>query len=326
MVVSNRGNMGLRIIVFMGAATFLFLMLMAFGLKKSLQPQVGARVPEGAAGSPFNENRAWADVEYLTAPAATLDPLAASKWRQDYILGRLREAGLKTRQFAFQAAGPEGPIARTSLAGIVEGNRPGTIILCGALDWPDAEAGAANTAWLLEMARVLGGQRDGRSLWLVFLDGETGQDDRPESGAFQGSRSLVEKLRAADELTPIHAIIAINGIGDCYLNVRKETGGPAEWIEILWNTATREGYGKFFGTLPARISGSHLAFREAGIPALALVDDSPTMFSRQDAPPGGDIPPGVCRESLRAVGDVIYHALVPIEGHLDETGMRIDGQ
>jgi len=319
MAVSTRSNMGLRIIVFMGAATFLFLMLMAFGLRKSLQPQAGARVPKGAATSPFNEDRAWKDVQSLES----LDGAAARKNRADYLMGQLRGAGLNTRRFAIAGPPSEAGATLSSLAGIVEGDRPGVLLLCGAIDAP--VTGAANAAWLLEMGRVLGGHREGRSIWLVFLEGDSLADTGTGGGGFPESRNIVESLRAGKELALIDGAIALNGIGDCRLNVRKETGAPAAWIEVLWNTADRQGYGKYFGSLPVRIRGSHLAFREAGIPALALVDDSPDG-TRRDTTPGANVAEGVCRESLRAVGDVIYHALAPLEGHLDETGMRNDGQ
>jgi hypothetical protein len=319
MVVSNRGNMGLRIIVFMGAATFLFLMLMAFGLKKSLQPQIGVRVPEGAATSPFNEDRAWEDVQSWQL---LLDASAKAD-RDAFLIRQLREAGLKMRRFDFEASPSDGTTAASSFAGIVEGTRPDILLICGVVDAP--ATGAANAAWLLEMARVLGGRRDGRTVWLVFLEGDSLPGAEAKDGSYPGSQHLVKRLKAQKEFTLIDAAIALNGIGDCQLHLRKDKGAPPIWIEILWNTADREGYGKFFGALPAPIPGGHLAFREAGIPALALVDDNPGG-ARQAPPQGGSLPQEACRESLRAVGDVIYHALAPLEGHLDETGMRIDGQ
>lgn len=325
MTISNRGNMGIRIIVFMGAATFLFLMLMAFGLKKSLQPPVGARVPEGAATSPFQEDRAWADLVYLTSLHTSPGDSPVENVRQDYILTQLRNAGLRIRRFPFESDAPGEPTARTSLAGIVEGNRPGILLLCGAMADSGSETGAANTAWLLEMARILGGRRDGRSIWFVFLDAEEAPVKEESNDVFEGSRKLVEALRAAGDLSQIDGVFAFNGIGDCQLNLRKEAGAPAAWLEILGNTAKREGYDAFLGKLPGRVRGGHLAFRDAGIPAMALVDDSATVRRRQAAPSSADEGFEACRESLRAVGDVIYHALAPIEGHLDQTGMRIDG-
>lgn len=320
MVVSNRGNMGLRIIVFMGAATFLFLLLMAFGLKKSLQPPVGARVPEGAATSPFNEDRAWVDFEAIRAQGTSLST------RHNYVSKALRNAGLGTRTLASEFVTPEVATSTDAIVGVVKGNRPGVILLCVSLNSPTngIDSGAADAAWLLEMARILGDQREGRSIWTVFLDGEVrqGQDNTPIVS--RASKSLLDWIESQGEVANIEAVIVVQGIGDCALALQKDVGAPVELTEILWNTAVRQGYEKYLGKIPALGVDAHLAFREAGIPAVLLSD---TFSGQTDGSAWiNSLTSDTCRESLRAVGDVIYHALVPIEGHLDETGMRIDGQ
>ncbi len=321
MFLSNRGNMGLRIIVFMGAATFLFLMLMAFGLKKSLQPTAGARVPEGTATSPFQEDRAWADAEALRALGSD------GKLQQDFVSKALRKAGLKTRRITLGTPGPVADPPKSAFVGVIEGNRPGALLLCTVLsESPGGDnAAAADAAWLLEMARILGSQRDGRSIWTVFFDGPGEPEKADPAIASLAGAELVDTLKASGELADIDAVIAVQGIGDCALAVQKEAGAPAALTEILWNTAAREGYEKFFGKLPARVPGNHVAFRKAGVPAVGLFDTRPGPNGLRDGAENAPGPADTCRESLRAVGDVIYHALAPIEGHLDETGMRSDG-
>lgn len=321
MFLSNRGNMGLRIIVFMGAATFLFLMLMAFGLKKSLQPQAGARVPEGAATSPFQEDRAWADAEALRALGSD------GKLQQDFVSKALRKAGLKTRRITLGTPGPVADPPKSAFVGVVEGNRPGALLLCTVLsELPGGEnAAAADAAWLLEMARLLGSQRDGRSIWTVFFESSGVAGRSVPATTSDAGVQLVDALRRSGELAEINAVVAIQGIGDCTLAVQKEAGAPAELTEILWNTAAREGYEKFFGKLPGKLQGPHLAFREAGIPAVGLFDTRPGPNGRREGSENAAGPANSCRESLRAVGDVIYHALAPMEGRLDETGIRSDG-
>jgi hypothetical protein len=314
--------MGLRIIVFMGAATFLFLMLMAFGLKKSLQPATGARVPAGAATSPFQEARAWADVEALRGLGSD------AELRQDFVLKALRKAGLKTRRISRANQAPTDTTGGTALVGIVEGNRPGVLLLCTSLNAPSAgsDYGAADGAWLLEMARLLGSQRDGRSVWIAFLDDSGVPAPKGQAGLSRAGAQLVDALKESGELGGVDVVLAVQGIGDCSLAVQKEAGAPPELTEILWNTASREGYGKFFGKLPGRVQGPHLNFREAGVPAVSLSDTRPGPYGPRDRADIASATPEFCRESLRAVGDVIYHALAPMEGYLDETGIRSDEQ
>ncbi len=320
MLLSSRGNMGLRIIVFMGAATFLFLMLMAFGLKKSLQPQSGARVPAGAATSPFDEDRAWSDVETLRTRGSD------AEFRRDFVLEALRNAGLKTRRIPLGNQGTADAPPKSALVGIVEGNRPGVLLLCAVLNAPStADIDDADGAWLLEMARILGSQRDGRSIWTVFVETSGVTEGRDPAVNSRAGAPMVEALKASGELAGIDAVLAIQGIGDCALAVQKESGAPAALTEILWNTAVRQGYEKFFGKLPARMRGPHLSFREAGIPAVALFDTRSGPKGGREGAETASGPADTCRESLRAIGDVIYHALAPIEGHLDGTGMRSDG-
>jgi hypothetical protein len=321
MLVSNRGNMGMRIIVFMGSATFLFLMLMAFGLKKSLQPTAGARVPEGAATSPFQEDRAWADAEALRALGSD------GKLRQDFVSTAMRRADLKTRRITLRTSGPGSDPQESAFVGVVEGNRPGALLLCTVLNASPAgdDAAAADAAWLLEMARILGSQRDGRSIWTVFLNGSDEPDQTDQALVLQAGAQLLEALKESGELNDIDAVVAVQGLGDCTLAVQKDAGAPPELTAILWNTAAREGYEKFFGKLPGKVQGPHLAFREAGIPAVGLFDTRPGQNDRRDGAKTTAGSADTCRESLRAVGDVIYHALAAMEGRLDETGIRSDG-
>lgn len=326
MINSRHGNTGLRIIVFMGAATFLFLMLMAFGLKKSLQAPAGALVPPGKATSPFSDDRAWEDVERITSIDTTLSGPASTNALIEFVAARLSQCRLRTRDFSSSAGDGNQSKPSRSIAGIVEGNRPGVLIVCTTISAPSADQhlasrDAADLAWLLETARILGPTRDGRSIWILFVNDGTSAVPGPEESNHRSGQSIVDALKASNELDEIDAVVCVKGIGDCLLSVQKDAGAPRDLSEIIWNTASRQGYGKFFGKLPARLHDSELSFRDAGIPAIALVDTSRDQAQAMNSSEPGN----TCRESLRVVGDVIYHALAPLEGHLDGTGMRSDG-
>lgn len=334
MGLGTRGNTGLKIIVFMGIGTFLFLMLVSYGLRQSIKPREETRVPPGAAQSPFDEARVRADLAHVVAlgPRPSGSPAMADQ--QTFVIRGLREAGLKLRTFPFETATARGPVAMRTLVGIVEGTRPGIIALTAHFDTlfhPEATLlgandGGAGAAWLLEMARVLGPRREGRAIWLVFLDGEEAQD--AAGPGLHGSTHLVSALRTSGELPALETAIHVSMIGDCYLVLGADSAAPPWLSEIVWNTAARRGYGKHFGRYAANSPESEGPFRAAGVASLALFDSSygasPLEHARNwhtDA----DTLEKVCPESLRAVGDVIYHALPVIEGQLDTMSARSNG-
>jgi glutaminyl-peptide cyclotransferase len=330
------GNTGLKIIVFMGMGTLLFLMLMSFGLRQTLKPREDSRVRPGAAKSPFQEARAWADLEYVVGLGPRTPGSPGMRQQQEYVTAELRKAGLKTREFAFHAATPIGELAMKNIAGIVEGTRSGIIVLSGHYDTkrlPDIEFLGANdagssTAWLLEMARILGPRREGRSIWLVFFDGEEALMEWTREDSLYGSRHLVSALRTSGELQQLETLINVDMIGDCYLALLKDPGAPDWLTDIVWNTARRQGYSNHFSTVSESVEDDHLPFREAGVPALELIDFSyggSRIEHKKNWHTAADTLEKVCPESLRAVGDVIYHALPIIEGHLDTMGARSDG-
>ena len=329
----NAGNMGTRVILFMGIGTLLFLMLMAFGLKRSLKPQENTRVPEAKAQSPFDEHRAWKDLEYLTSLGPRPSGSEAMTAQQAHICRELRAAGLKVQQQTFDAETPRGILPMTNIWGIVEGNRPGVIVISNHYDtkylpefeFIGANDGASSNAWMLELARILGPHRDGRSLWLVFFDGEEAQEEWSADDSLYGSRHMVRTLQESGELQQIEALINVDMIGDCYLNINRDPGAPPWLSEIIWNTASRYGYGLHYSRFGTELEDDHIPFREVGIPTLNLIDFSyggTQVAHSRNWHTQEDTLEKVCPGSLRAVGDVIYHAIQVIDGQLETIGSQ----
>ena len=335
---TGAGNGSLRVIVFMGIGTFLFLLLMAFGLNQSLKPQETERVFPGKARSPFDEDRAFADLAHLVGIGPRPSGSEGMAAQQAYILGELRKAGLQAHRDDFTADTPRGPLAMTNIRGVVQGTRPEVIVLSNHYDtkyFPDftfvgANDGGSTTAWMLEMARILGPRREGRTIWLVFFDGEEAQNEAWSSeDSLYGSRHMVGALKASGALDKTRVLINVDMIGDCYLTISRDEGAPVWLSDIVWNTARRYDYGRHFGRIPTTLEDDHLPFREAGVPALELIDFSyggTRVAHQQNWHTAEDTLDKVCRGSLRAVGDVIYHALPVIDGKLDTIGSVTDGQ
>lgn len=336
MSTGTQGNMGIRIILFMGIGTFLFLMLVSFGVKQSLKPQEDTRVPDGDSRSPFDASRAWQDLEHLVGLGPRPSQSEGMEMQQAYIQRELRRAGLSVQRMEGEIASANGPVKLVNLRAVVTGTLPGVILLSTHYDsytdgtnlLPDANGSASGTAWLLEMARTLGPTRDGRSLWLVFYDGNSPADVSDEENGWHGSRLFFEQLSTSGELASVDGVLNVASVGDCYLNFSQEKEAPRWLTECLWNTANRQGYGQHFGPFSETHRGDHSPFRAAGIPALALRDSSyggsPVEHAQNWRTPA-DTLEKLCPGSLRAVGDVIYHALPVIDGQLNTTGTPTDG-
>ncbi len=336
MSTGEKGNMGIRIILFMGIGTFLFLMLVSFGVKQSLKPQENTRVPDGVAQSPFNAPRAWKDLEYLVQLGPRPTQSEGMAKQQAYLQRELRRAGLTVHRLEGEVTTAQGPVKLVNLRAVVSGTMPGIIVLSTHYDtYADGEGllvganeSGSGTAWLLEMARTLGRTRDGRTIWLVFFDGKNGRDGADSEPGLYGSHLFREQLEQSGALASIDALINVEMIGDCYLSVSRDEHAPRWLTEILWNTATRQGYKTHFGAFAEDRASDHRPFRDAGIPALELLDvrygGSP-VDHQKNWQTEADTLDKLCVGSLRAVGDVIYHALPIIDGQLNTTGPRTDG-
>lgn len=215
----------------------------------------------------------------------------------------------------------------TNLSVTCEGTRPGTIIISGHYDtkylpyinFVGANDAGSSTAFLLEMARTLGPTREGYSVQFVWFDGEEAIVDWSETDSLYGSREMVRRLREDDRLGEIKAMINVDMIGDCRLNILRDPGAPGWLRDVIWSTAAELGYSRNFTWIEKSLDDDHMPFRRAGIPAINLID----FEYGENALEHGlnwhterDTIDRVCPESLQAVGDVLFHALPRVERHL----------
>ncbi|MEX2016388.1 MAG: M28 family peptidase [Candidatus Hydrogenedentales bacterium] len=278
--------------------------------------------------SPFDGSRAYRDLEALVAMGPRVPGTEASRQAQAYIRRELEQAGLTVHEHAFQAKTPKGARAMANLYGVVEGNEPGVILLSTHYDtkyMPDiqfvgANDGGSTTAWLIEMARVLGPEREGKTVWLVFYDGEEAFVEWTEDDSLYGSRAFVEHLRDKDLLETVEAAVNVDMIGDCELGVFKDAGA-LKWLEdAVWETAHELEHDDLFLPRPLSLEDDHVPLRDAGVPSMNLIDfhyGGGVNAHRQNWHTSRDTIDKVCAESLKVVGDVIWHALPKIERALD---------
>lgn len=281
----------------------------------------GGEIPEGAK---FDGARAYEDLETIVGFGPRPSGSAALETTRQYIRGELREAGLEVWEQPFTASTPVGAIDMVNVVGVVEGTEDGVIVignhyetkLFEDFEFVGANDAGSSTAWMLEMARALGPNRKGRTVWLVFFDGEEAFVTWSSTDSLYGSRAFVQHLVDSGRRDDIEAMINVDMIGDCSLAVRKESGAPAWLTDAIWATAAELGHEEQFTTSFLSIQDDHIPFRRAGIPAIDIIDFSFGPSNSYWHTPQ-DTLDKVCPESLQVVGDVIYHALGRVEDGLD---------
>jgi glutaminyl-peptide cyclotransferase len=163
---------------------------------------------------------------------------------------------------------------------------------------PGANDGASGVAVLLELARVLPKDLDGK-VWLVFFDAED-NGRIPGWDWILGSRAFVQGLDSHPD-----GVVIVDMIGDADLQIYYERSSDQEIIQSIWSRAGRLGYGQFIPEPKYHMIDDHTPFLEAGIRAAVLIDfDYPYWHTTQDTLDK------VSAESLEAVGRTLEEWLV----------------
>jgi len=161
---------------------------------------------------------------------------------------------------------------------------------------PGANDGASGVAVLLELARALPKDLD-QQIWLVFLDAED-NGSLPGWDWILGSRALAAQF-SGDVDKPDAAII-VDMIGDADLNIYYEQNSDSPLSGQIWDQAAQLGHAQFIAQPKSRMLDDHIPFRDAGIPAVDIIDfDYPYWHTT------GDTLDKVSAESLHAVGDTL---------------------
>ncbi|GIK76969.1 MAG: hypothetical protein BroJett022_06590 [Actinomycetes bacterium] len=265
-----------------------------------------AAAPVGADG--FDGDRAFADLRAQVALGPRPSGSAANRRLARMLARRLRRAGALDVLI-------QRPVA--NVVGSVPGRDPGWVVLGAHYDTKDlpgfvgANDGASGVAVVLELVRSLPRPLPGPSLAVALFDGEEARGDREfDEDGLRGSRQYVDYAAAgrlgAPPLAAIGAMVLLDMVGDCDLAIPREAGSDPGLYELL-ATADPE----LFDGAVAAIADDHVPFREAGIPAVDVID----FEFGPGPPPGalwhtrGDDLEAVCPASLDAVGEAVLEAL-----------------
>ncbi len=268
----------------------------------------------------FDSARAWRDLERQVAFGPRPAGSAALSDTRRYLLERLKEAGIETRQQIFIAKTPLGETSMANLIATIPGRRPERITLASHYDtklfrdmrFVGANDGASSTAALLELGRVLEGRQNAFTIELLFLDGEEAviEWNRNNDNTY-GSRHYVQAARQAGTLAGLKAFVLLDMIGDRDLTIRRDSNSTPWLVDLIWNAAARVGHAATFSNELTTIDDDHMPFVRAGVPAVDIIDlDNPTWHTAQDTLEH------VTPASLQTVGDAILAALPDIEARL----------
>ena len=158
---------------------------------------------------------------------------------------------------------------------------------------PGANDGASGVAVLLELARNL--PADTVPIWLVLFDAED-NGDLPDLDWTLGSRAFVKEYPIEPQ-----AVVILDMIGDADLNIYMERNSDPAIRAEIWRTAEDLGYANFFiPQLKFSMLDDHTPFREAGLPAVLVIDFDYEYWHTVE-----DTPDKVSAASLQVVGDTI---------------------
>jgi glutaminyl-peptide cyclotransferase len=271
----------------------------------------------GEKSEGIDANRAFAHVKKVVEFGPRPSGSEAIKKTQEYIKSELSSYGLKITEDKFDGLTPKGKIPMNNIIAELPGQKSEVVIISGHYDtklmpgFVGANDGGSSTAAVLETARVLAKTKPEYTLWFVFFDGEEAVVEWTGNDNTYGSRHMVDKMKAEGTLTRIKAMILYDMMGDKGLDLKRD-GESSPWlVDIIWNTARAMGHGKNFLGNEAYIADDHIAFRQAGIAAVDLIDfnyGTDNSYWHSNA----DTLDKVSGESIKIVCDVVLQSLPEI--------------
>lgn len=228
----------------------------------------------------FNGNRAFQDLKHLVSFGPRPAGSAALAQSRQWIIQQLKDSGCEVEQDAFTASTPEGEIPMVNLIAKIPGSRPVVVMIAGHYDtkhfadfkFVGANDGASSAAFLLESARQLCRQKSPLTYWLVFFDGEEAVRNWTDTDSVYGSRHLETKLAADGELSRIKAMILVDMIGDTHLDILRDMNSTPWLTHLVFDTADRLGYSRYFLNQKTAIGDDHVPFVNAGVSAVDIID------------------------------------------------------
>jgi Zn-dependent M28 family amino/carboxypeptidase len=272
-------------------------------------------MPWPAAAKEFSGKRALEFTGKMVAFGPRPPGSPAMHKLQAYILGELKLRHCEIAQDDFTAQTPNGPIGMKNIIARFAGKSGRAVVLTGHYDtkllpnFVGADDGGSSGGFLLEMAAALDGAPHKDDLYLVWLDGEEAFQTWTATDSLYGSRHLAQKWAADGTIARIKALINVDMIGDADLGIMQEANSSGPLRKLVWDTAERTGYGKYFLQTGGATEDDHIPFLRMGVNALDLIDfDYPPWHTARDTMDK------LSAHSFQVVGDVLLAVLKELEG------------
>ncbi|HZT33376.1 MAG TPA: M28 family peptidase [Bryobacteraceae bacterium] len=237
---------------------------------------------------------------------------------QTYILAQLKQRGCEVMSDDFTAQTPAGPVGMKNIIARFAGRSGRAIVFSGHYDtksmpgatFVGADDGGSSAGFLLEIAAALEGRPRRDDVYLVWFDGEEAfRRQWAGTDNLYGSRHLAERWATDGTLSRIKALINVDMIGDKDLDIMPEMNSSAALRKLVWDTAARLGYGKYFLEQGGPTEDDHMPFLQAGVNALDLIDFDKPYWHTPD-----DTMDKLSAHSFEVVGTVLLEVLQELEG------------
>jgi glutaminyl-peptide cyclotransferase len=278
--------------------------------------QAGAPIQSGAAPPPekiwtsFDGRQALAEAKVIADFGPRPSGSDANKQVRQHLIDRLTNLAWQTSEQRLAERTPDGrDIEFCNLIAQFSRSSPAPRqILIGAhfdtpptqeFQNPGASDGGANTAVLLELARILAlNPQLAANVELLFLDGDAPFRELNLSDGLFGSRFYAQMLRINRHAGDIRAAILLDNVGSGILNYLPNSDPGL--AGAMKKAATFLGVKLEPANRP--LLADHVPFAQAGIPSLALLNmDSPFLNTADDTADRLD------GESLAKTGSLILY-------------------
>jgi peptidase M28-like protein len=288
----------------------------------STPPQASNDAPPPAQTGGFDGKRAYALVAKQVSFGPRPSGSAAIAKLQDFLESELKSYGCTVEMDAFGADTPVGRLSMKNFLVKIPGEKPGVILLGTHYDtkrldnFVGADDGGSSTAVMLELARLLCGQKQAGkyAVWAAFFDGEEAVNKEwvdPDNR--YGSRQMAARFATQGDLPNIKAFILVDLVGGKNPHFLRD-GESTPWLkDFVWGVAAKLGYGDIFGSAPTNFGGDdHYSFTARHVPSVDIMD----LDTTNDVPywhTAGDTLDKISAKTLAIVGHVVLESVKQLQ-------------